>query len=160
MVKWSLYIAPRLLFLQLSQIHITLKTRTWNLDSGNWQPNLGAPESHHRGKSNEIGSGETTLSQQTLLEHLPPVGTCVRLLGGWGGAVMSQFVQPSPTSSSLGQASRLLAHNIRQKRHQNWRWSKVRAGLRSMSSILQNCWMLLRKNQKSPDSKQKQRNIQ
>lgn len=45
---------------------------------------------------------ETTLSQQTLLEHLPPVGTFERLLGGWGGAVMSQFVQPSPTSQFTG----------------------------------------------------------
>ena len=42
--------------------------------------------------------GKQMLSQQTLLEHLPCLETCVRLLGGWGGAVMSQVVQPFPTS--------------------------------------------------------------
>ena len=80
--------------------------------------------------------------------------------GSWGDGEGQWWVKlsnPSQLPSSLRQASRVLSYNIRWKRHQNWRWSKVGAGLKYMSRIIQNWWMLLRKNQTSPDLKQKQK---
>ena len=65
-----------------------------------------------------------------------------------------------PTSQLTAPSQQAPPIQYKVERHQNWRWSKVGAGLRYVSRVIQNWWMLLRKNQKSPDLKQKQKNMQ